>query len=187
MGGNESNSRYDYEFTNAPDNAHNRAKRDATGQDGTVVLDGGYKVDIKIAGRCIVGGCDANSSTDKSEELLRRFGTNLIVTGGDACVPPNPLAAYGATLACVSADMLVQLAVAHGHLNAVLQGIQGVQLHGEDNEWLGECDELKDLFSEYYNVRSRSENYFQWIQTLICNLYSIPPQCPSQGKCVGEL
>jgi hypothetical protein len=78
--------RFDYIFTNAPDNAHNQAKRQL--DDEPVVLDGGYTVQVKIA---------TNSVID-SGPLLEMFQTKLIVCGGDACVPPNPLAAYGATL-----------------------------------------------------------------------------------------
>jgi hypothetical protein len=78
--------RFDYIFTNAPDNAHNQAKRQLV--DDEVVLDGGYTVQVKIA---------TNSVID-SGPLLEKFQTKLLICGGDACVPPNPLAAYGATL-----------------------------------------------------------------------------------------
>ena len=169
--------RFDYEFTNAPDNAHNRAKRAEVGQDKSVVLDGGYLVDPKLASRAVIGisanGSDAESNPH-ADSLLRSFGSKLIVTGGDACVPPNPLAAYGATLACEAADMLVQLAVAHGHLNAISVGLEADCSAGNYVNWIEEVMQIKDLFSEYYDARSRSENYFQFVQTLICNLYSLP-------------
>ena len=104
----------------------------------------------------------------------------MIVTGGDACVQPNPMAAYGATLACEFAGMLVQLAVAHGHLNAIIDGLKIADV-GEDRcnpEWSASLEELKGLFNEFYDARGRSENYFQWMQTLLCNLYSLPPMAP---------
>jgi hypothetical protein len=44
-----------------------------------------------------------------------------------------------------------------------------------DNEWVQEIQEVKMLLSDYYNARGRAENYFQFVQTLICNLYSLPP------------
>jgi 2-polyprenyl-6-methoxyphenol hydroxylase-like FAD-dependent oxidoreductase len=109
---------FDYIFTNAPDNEHNRRKRTMSDAVGSVVLDGGYRVDIKIASKCQVGGKDVSPM---GATLLRQFSTDLLLTGGDACVPPNPLAAYGTTLACESADMVVRLlAVGYGHLNTVL-------------------------------------------------------------------
>jgi hypothetical protein len=120
---------YDYMFTNAPHNEHNLTKRDVAGKDGTVVIDGGYTVEVSIASRAVIGGVhfrfcqflmDGEYTTNM---MLAHFSTNLIVTGGDACVPPNSLAAYGATLACVAAKMLVNLAVAHGHLNAIIIGM----------------------------------------------------------------
>ena len=120
---------YDYMFTNAPHNEHNLTKRDVAAKDGTVVIDGGYTVEVSIASRAVIGGVhfrfcqflmDGEYTTNM---MLAHFSTNLIVTGGDACVPPNPLAAYGATLACVAAKMLVNLAVAHGHLNAIIIGM----------------------------------------------------------------
>jgi len=95
-------ARFDYIFTNAPDNVHNRLKRDRAAQDGNVCLDGGYQVDIKVACKSAID--EANSSCP---DLLQRLSTNVIVTGGDACVPPNPLAAYGATLACETAGKFV--------------------------------------------------------------------------------
>ena len=156
--------RFDYIFTNAPSNEHNLKKREEANADGTVVLEGGYVVDVKFA---------SNSMVDKSNELLSKFATGLIVMGGDACVPPNPQAAYGATLACESAQMVVHLAVAYGHLNSIIQDL-------DDFDQMSDCkekaQELKDLFAAYYAAKSRSENYFQWVQTLICNLYSLPIQ-----------
>jgi len=165
--------RFDYIFTNAPDNEHNRAKREMVGGDGTVVLDGGYTVDIKIASNSKVGGKDVDAG---GEKLLSKFSTNLLLTGGDACVPPNPLAAYGATLACESADMVVQLAIGYGHLNTILSDMEEFSKDGfVDEQWMNEVKALKDLLSSYYDARGRAENYFQWVQTLICNLYSLPP------------
>jgi tagatose-1,6-bisphosphate aldolase non-catalytic subunit AgaZ/GatZ len=77
-------------------------------------LEGGYTVDVKFA---------SNSVVNKCKDLKSKFATDLIVMGGDACVPPNPQAAYGATLACESAQMVVQLAVAYGHLNSIIQDL----------------------------------------------------------------
>lgn len=156
--------RFDYIFTNAPSNEHNRKKREEANVDGTVVLEGGYVVDVKFA---------ANSMVNTSNELLSKFATDMIVMGGDACVPPNPQAAYGATLACESAQMVVHLAIAYGHLNSIIQDLSDFDQMAGCKETV---QELKDLFAAYYAAKSRSENYFQWVQTLICNLYSLPIQ-----------
>jgi hypothetical protein len=169
----DSDPRFDYIFTNAPDNEHNRRKRTMSDADGSVVLDGGYRVDIKIASKCQLGGKDVSPT---GETLLRQFSTELLLTGGDACVPPNPLAAYGATLACESADMVVQLAIGFGHLNTILSDMEVFSKDGiVDAKWIDDVKALKDLLSSYYDARGRAENYFQWVQTLICNLYSLPP------------
>jgi hypothetical protein len=154
--------RFDYKFTNCPQNEHNAKKREMDDADGSIVLEAGYTVDVTFASNPAI----------TSKELLDKFKTDLIVTGGDACVPPNPQAAYGATLACESAYMVVQLAVAVGHLNSILEDMDAFDQHPE---WKEEVKELKDLFTDYYKARSRAENYFQWVQTLICNLYSLPP------------
>jgi hypothetical protein len=154
--------RFDYIFTNAPKNEHNAKKRDVAGADGTIVLEGGYTVDVGFA----------TNSSAKSKEFADKFASELVVMGGDACVPPNPQAAYGATLACESAYMVVQLAVAYGHLNSIMQDFEEFD---DYPEWKESVTELKDLFAQYYDAKSRSENYFQWVQTLICNLYSLPP------------
>lgn len=154
-------ARFDYIFTNAPKNEHNKEKRNAAATDGTIVLEGGYTVDVMFA---------SNSTVDK-KDLVDKFSADLVIMGGDACVPPNPQAAYGATLACESAHMVVQLAVAYGHLNSIIQDLDELN---QKSEWKEHAQELKRLFAAYYDARSRSENYFQWVQTLICNLYSIP-------------
>jgi hypothetical protein len=169
----DTDARFDYIFTNAPDNEHNRRKRTMSDADGSVVLDGGYRVDIKIASKCQVGGKDESPAAKK---LLGQFSTDLLLTGGDACVPPNPLAAYGATLACESAEMVVQLAIGYGHLNTILTDMEEFIEGGfADAKWAEDVKALKELLSSYYNARGRAENYFQWVQTLICNLYSLPP------------
>jgi len=159
-------ARFDYIFANAPDNEHNRSKIDAAKNDGNVVIEGNYQVDIKIASRSAI-------SAQETKKLCDQFSSNLVVMGGDACVPPNPMAAYGATLACEFAEMLVQLAVAHGHLNTIEKEL--VNADGADDSWGSQVKELKALFTKYYDTRGRAENYFQWMQTLICNLYSLPP------------
>jgi hypothetical protein len=155
--------RFDYIFTNAPKNEYNIAKREEAAKDGTVVLDGGYKVEIKIASK----------STVTSGDLLKKFNTDLVVCGGDAAVPPNPLAAYGATLACEAAGSLVQLSVAIGHVNAILIDMETMR-DNVDEVWVKEVEDLKAMLAVYYEARTKSENYFQWVQTLICNMYSLP-------------
>jgi hypothetical protein len=155
-------SRFDYVFTNAPDNDHNRAKRDSVAD--TIVLDGEYTVEVKMA----------TNSTISSGEIIERFGTNLVILGGDACVPPNPLAAYGATLACESAASLVVLAACIGHINAILQNVSEMEDLEVKTQWLKLIQELKSLFELNYEARARSETYFQFVQTLICNMYSLP-------------
>jgi hypothetical protein len=155
--------RFDYIFTNAPLNDHNLGKRTEASKDGAVVLKGGYKVEVKMA---------ANAAF-KAGKLTEMFNTNLVVCGGDACVPPNPQAAYGATLACEFADQLVQLAVGTGHLNSILEDMKDSSPYVTD-EWMQEVNELKGLLADHYDAKGRAENYFQFVQTLICNLYSLP-------------
>jgi len=164
----EEETRFDYIFSNAPDNEHNRAKLDAAKDRGDVVIDGKYQVDVKLASRSMID----SSNSDNGKCLLEKFGAGVIVTGGDACVPPNPMAAYGATLACEAAAMLVQLAVAHGHINAIIEGLEIAE--NSDADLISRVRELTGLFNRFYDARSRSENYFQWMQTLLCNLYSLP-------------
>jgi hypothetical protein len=154
--------RFDYKFTNCPKNEHNAKKRDTDDEDGSIVLESGYTVDVSFASNPVV------ASTD----FTNKFKTDLVVIGGDACVPPNPQAAYGATLACENAHMVVQLSVAVGHLNSILQDLDTFDHHAA---WKDQVLKLKRLFTEYFVARSRAENYFQWVQTLICNLYSLPP------------
>lgn len=148
--------RFDYIFTNAPANDHNLAKREKVAD--TVVLDGGYTVEVKMA----------TNSTVSSGELLDGLRTKLVVLGGDATVPPNPLAAYGATLACEAAASIVLLATGIGHLNAIVQDL------GDRQDWVKQVEELKLLLSLHYEARARAETYFQFVQTLICNMYSLP-------------
>jgi hypothetical protein len=155
-------SQFDYVFTNAPDNDHNRAKRDSFADE--IVLDGEYTVEVKMA----------TNSTISSGEIVDRFGTNLVILAGDACVPPNPLAAYGATLACESAASLVILATCIGHINAILQNVAEMEEVKVQSQWLKLFQELKSLFELNYEARARSETYFQFVQTLICNMYSLP-------------
>ena len=155
-------SRFDYVFTNAPANDYNRAKRDHV--EDTIVLEGAYTVEIKMS----------NNSTINSGEIVEKLGANLVILGGDACVPPNPLAAYGATLACEAAASLVLLATGTGHLNAILKSIAAMQDDAPSVEWKDQIDELKALIGLYYEAKSRSETYFQFVQTLICNMYSLP-------------
>ena len=155
-------SRFDYIFTNAPANDYNRAKRDRV--EDTIVLEGAYTVEIKMA----------TNSTIGSGEILDKLGAKFVVLGGDACVPPNPLAAYGATLACEAAASLVLLATGTGHLNAILKSITLMQDDVQALEWKDQIDELKSLIRLYYEAKARSETYFQFVQTLICNMYSLP-------------
>ena len=165
-------TRFDYIFTNAPDNEHNRAKFGVHLKDGYVVSDGMYSVDIKIATESVIDQSDSNQN---AKTLLSKFSTKVIVAGGDACVPPNPMAAYGATLASEFADMLVQLAIGQGHLNAILMELDGSMYQDVDHNWANDVRELKSMLTKYYGTRAQAENYFQWVQTLICNLYSLPP------------
>ena len=172
--------RYDYTFANAPDNEHNRSKQEMEGEDGSIVLEGGYTVQVKIASSATT---QTSTNAKATKTLLDNFGTDLIVTGGDACVPPNPLGAYGATLACIFADMFVNLAVAHGHLHAIVNEWESLMERGESmvkSDWITRVNELKTLFTLHYDARGRSENYFQLVQTLICNLYSLPPLVAKQ-------
>jgi hypothetical protein len=162
-------ARFDYIFSNAPDNEYNRAKAEAAKKRGNVVMEGEYTVDVGIASNAII-----DSTTQNGEHLLEKFGTKLIVFGGDACVGPNPMAAYGATLACEFAAMLVNLSIAHGHINAIISSMERNERF--ESDLLKMLHELKILFIQYYDSHGRSENYFQWMQTLICNLYSLPAQ-----------
>jgi hypothetical protein len=181
--------RYDYIFVNAPDNLHNQLKQKRAGEDGSIVLEGGYTVPVKItANVCVMnnGNKEAASTVhdnfDTKAALLRDFRTDVIVTGGDACVPPNPQAAYGATLACIFSDMFVNLAVSRAHLNAIRKNLEDlsvddvVRASNGTSHWIKLLEELKALFVKYYDARGRTENFFQFVQTLICNLYSLPPK-----------
>lgn len=165
-------TRFDYIFTNAPNNEHNQAKFEANLKDGSVVIDGKYDVDIKIATESAI---DQTESNESAKALLSQFSSKVIVVGGDACVSPNPMAAYGATLASEFAGMIVQLAIGHGHLNAILQELEENLYQNIYPDWVDEIQELKSMLTKYYGARAQAENYFQWVQTLICNLYSLPP------------
>lgn len=156
--------RFDYIFTNCPSNEHNDKKKQAALDRGNLVIDGGYRVDVQIADKSVID----------NSNFLSKFNAGVIVTGGDATVNPNPMAAYGATLACEFAASLVNLAIAHGHINAITKGLEGSK--DAHSEWITELEELKVMTNQFYDAHGRSENYFQWIQTLICNLYSLPPQ-----------
>ena len=162
--------RFDYIFSNAPKNEHNLAKKEAAMKGGNMVINGDYSVDVQIASTSMI---DA-SSRESAKTILDKFSSKVLVFGGDACVNPNPMAAYGATLACEFAAMLVHLGVAHGHINAIVNAMKKAE--PADPEWVIELEELRGLFNQYYDSRGRSENYFQWMQTLICNLYSLPAQ-----------
>ncbi len=173
----DAEARFDYIFSNAPDNDHNRSKIENAKNSGNLVIDGNYDVDVQIASKSAfdIKTCSSN----QGKKLCNQFSTNVIVMGGDACVPPNPMAAYGATLACEFAEMLVQLAVSHGHLNSIENGLKKLCNEMDEdvvNQWIEQVKELKVLFTKYYDARGRAENYFQWMQTLICNLYSLPPR-----------
>eukprot|EP00934_Nitzschia_sp_Nitz4_P006664 Nitzschia sp. Nitz4//scaffold9_size221794//205220//206935//NITZ4_001386-RA/size221794-processed-gene-0.294-mRNA-1//1//CDS//3329561121//6654//frame0 len=157
--------RFDYIFTNAPTNSHNISKREEAGADGSIVLNGGYKVDVKIA----------ENAKFTSPSVRDKFKADYVVCGGDACVPPNPQAAYGATLACDTASLVVKLATSVGHMNSIIEDMSKM---GEfvDEQWLEEVVDLKNMFTEYFNASARAENYFQFIQTLMCNLYALPAE-----------
>lgn len=164
--------RFDYIFTNAPTNDHNISKREEAAKDGSIVLEGSYRVDVKIA----------ENAKFTSVEVTDKFNADYVVCGGDACVPPNPQAAYGATLACDSANLVVQLAFAVGHINCILEDMVKMKEFVSD-EWIQEVMDLKDMLSDHFNACLRAENYFQFIQTLICNLYALPPRdCWIQPK-----
>jgi hypothetical protein len=151
---------YEYTFTNAPANPHNLAKREASRD--KIAIDGGYSVPVQIA----------TQSSFADSAAQKEFRSKAVVCGGDATVPPNPLAAYGATLACEAAFSTVQLSIAFGHLNAIATCMV------DHPGWCEKVHELKALFLLHYEARSRAENYFQFVQTLLCNLYSLPPQTP---------
>eukprot|EP00543_Licmophora_paradoxa_P001312 CAMPEP_0202453544 /NCGR_PEP_ID=MMETSP1360-20130828/11495_1 /ASSEMBLY_ACC=CAM_ASM_000848 /TAXON_ID=515479 /ORGANISM="Licmophora paradoxa, Strain CCMP2313" /LENGTH=564 /DNA_ID=CAMNT_0049072671 /DNA_START=126 /DNA_END=1817 /DNA_ORIENTATION=- len=152
-GGETPGGRFDYIFTNAPTNEHNLSKREEAIADGTVVLDGGYLVELKLA---------ANSSFEGNKKVTKHLNSEIVVCGGDACVPPNPQAAYGATLACESAEKVVQLAIGYGHLNAILADLEEIGTMNGSGQWKESLVELKSLLKLYYEARGRSENYFQW-------------------------
>ena len=82
--------------------------------------------------------------------------------------------AMSASLACEAAASLVLLATGKGHLNAILKSITLMQDDVQALEWKDQIDELKSLIRLYYEAKARSETYFQFVQTLICNMYSLP-------------
>jgi hypothetical protein len=67
----------------------------------------------------------------------------------------------------------VQLSVAIGHVNAILIDMETMK-DSVDDDWVQEIKDLKAMLAVYYEARTKSENYFQWVQTLICNMYSLP-------------
>lgn len=161
--------RFDYIFTNAPRNEHNLSKRDACSD--TIVLEGEYTVPLQMTS----GATVSSSTSTAAASLLKEFSTELVVVGGDALVPPNPLAAYGATLACEAAASLVALATAVGHVNAILAAMDQFPHEPPTVGWANQLRELTTSLRWHYEARSRSETYFQFVQTLICNVYSLPP------------
>jgi hypothetical protein len=81
--------RYDYIFVNASDNLNNQLKQKRAGEDGSIVLEGGYTVPVKItANACVMkNGNEGSASTvhdnlDTKAALLHNFRTDVIVTGG---------------------------------------------------------------------------------------------------------
>jgi 2-polyprenyl-6-methoxyphenol hydroxylase-like FAD-dependent oxidoreductase len=117
----------------------------------------------------------SSSTNAAAASLLKELSTELVVVGGDALVPPNPLAAYGATLACEAAASLVALATAVGHVNAMVAAMDQFPHEPPTADWTDQLRELTTALRWHYEARSRSETYFQFVQTLICNVYSLPP------------
>jgi len=81
--------RYDYIFVNASDNLNNQLKQKRAGEDGSIVLEGGYTVPVKITANAFVmkNGNEGSASTvhdnlDTKAALLHNFRTDVIVTGG---------------------------------------------------------------------------------------------------------
>lgn len=74
---NSPNARFHYIFNNAPDNEHSLSKREAVGADGSVVIDGGYRVNIKLTQRSIVKGSYDGAVSD----LLQNFATHYCDRG----------------------------------------------------------------------------------------------------------
>ena len=102
--------RFDYIFSNAPKNEHNLAKKEAAMKGGNMVINGDYSVDVQIASTSMID----SSCRESAKKILHKFSSKVLGFGGDACVNPNPKAAYGATLACEFAAMLVHLGVTYG-------------------------------------------------------------------------
>jgi len=157
-----STARYDYVFGSAPVNDYNQVKIDNLARKGDVVVDGVYVVQPTLA----------QQTAWTKGDLLKKFNAEHVIVGGDGVVAPNPMAARGATCACDNAQSLVQLATGLGHLNVMLRDMK---YHDVDAEWVKELEELKELLPLYFDAVSCSENFFQWTQTVICNLFSIPP------------
>jgi len=78
--------------------------------------------------------------------------------------------------------MFVNLAVSHAHLNAIRKNLEDLSVDdvlrasNSTAHWIKLLEELKALFVKYYDARGRTEFFFKFVQTLICNLYSLPPK-----------
>jgi len=154
-----STNRYDYIFTSAPKNPINDQKLMKAEEDGLLVVQNDYSVIPTFSLK----------TTFTEGKMTEKFGSKVVVCGGDSTVAPNPLAARGATVASENAMALVKMAVAMGHIKVMMEDLQ---YHNADAAWMAEMDKLKALLPLYFDALSLSENFVQWTQTIVCNLCS---------------
>merc|ERR1712113_651184 len=130
-------NRYDYIFTSAPKNPINDQKLMKAEEDGLLCVKNDYNVVPTFSLK----------TTFTEGAMTEKFGSKIVVCGGDSTVAPNPLAARGATVASENAMALVKMAVAMGHIKVMMEDLQ---YHNADAAWMAEMDKLKGLLPLYF-------------------------------------
>merc|ERR1712232_923377 len=151
--------RFDYDFTTAPKNEINEVAK-AEAADSTMVMTSDFSIVPTFA----------FASTFTEGPMVEKFKSKMVVCGGDSCVAPNPLAARGATVACNNGMALVNMAVGIGHLDVMLKDMK----HHNVESFVEDLEHLRALLPKYYDAVVLTENYFQWLQTIAANTYSMP-------------
>merc|ERR1712232_1054839 len=157
MGG--ATERYDYIFTSAPKNAVNDQRLHKAEEEGLLVL--------KNDSDCVP--TFSLKTTFTEGRMTEKFGSKIVVCGGDSTVAPNALAARGATVAGENAMALMKMAVAIGHIKVMLEDLKH---HNVEEALIAEVEQMKSLVPLYFDALSLSENFVQWTQTVVCNLCS---------------
>jgi hypothetical protein len=148
--------RFDYIFSNAPKNEHNLAKKEAAMKGGNMVINGDYSVDVQIASTSMID----SSSRESAKKILHKVSSKVLGFGGDACVNPNPKAAYGATLACEFAAMLVHLGVTYG---------QCLRMNHQGYEYIANIIKLGTSAQEFTLKHPEDPNL--WVMMLLMHIF----------------